>query len=56
MLANEMSVAQIAEAMELDVDSVVKLEEGALKKLRTSFEDDYIGAYLDDDHVAEVSL
>ena len=56
LLANEMSTTEIAEAMELDVETILTLEEEALKKLRTSFEDDYIGAYLDDDHTTEVSL
>ena len=38
------------------VNDVQELEYEALKKLRTSFSNDYIGAYLDDDNTEEVSL
>lgn len=48
------------EAIALDLgksmDDVKNIELGALDKLRTSFDNDYIAAYLDDDNTEEVSL
>jgi len=55
-IGSSLSTEQIGGMLELDVFSVLELEQDALKKLRVSFEDDYIGAYLDDDYTAEVSL
>jgi len=47
---------EIARALGLEISVALEMEREALRKLRISFEDDYIGAYLDDDHAAEVSL
>lgn len=47
---------EIARALGLEISVALEMEREALRKLRISFEDDYIGAYLDDDHEAEVSL
>jgi len=47
---------EIAEILGLDIPQVIEEEKSALQHLRATFEDDYIGAYLDDDHANEVSL
>jgi DNA-directed RNA polymerase sigma subunit (sigma70/sigma32) len=47
---------EIARALGLEISVALEMEREALRKLRISFEDDYIGAYLDDDHETEVSL
>ncbi len=52
----EFSTPEMAKALGLEVPVLLELEREALRKLRISFEDDYIGAYLDDDHTNEVSL
>jgi RNA polymerase sigma factor (sigma-70 family) len=51
-----MSTQQIASSLDIAFADVLKLEEDGLGKLRSSFENDYIGAYIDDDHAMEVSL
>lgn len=51
-----MSTEEIASSLDIAFAHVLKLEEDGLGKLRSSFEDDYIGAYIDDDHAMEVSL
>jgi len=50
------SIDDIALTLGKTVVNVQSIEETALKKLRTSFSNDYIGAYLDDDNTEEVSL
>eukprot|EP00553_Chaetoceros_curvisetus_P001384 CAMPEP_0204624502 /NCGR_PEP_ID=MMETSP0717-20131115/10253_1 /ASSEMBLY_ACC=CAM_ASM_000666 /TAXON_ID=230516 /ORGANISM="Chaetoceros curvisetus" /LENGTH=351 /DNA_ID=CAMNT_0051639909 /DNA_START=108 /DNA_END=1163 /DNA_ORIENTATION=- len=52
----EFSTLEMAKVLGLEVPVLLELEREALRKLRISFEDDYIGAYLDDDHTNEVSL
>ncbi len=50
------SLEDIALNLDKTVDDVKDIERNALSKLRTSFSNDYIGAYLDDDNTEEVSL
>lgn len=52
----EFSTVEMAKVLGLEVSVLLEMEREALRKLRISFEDDYIGAYLDDDHANEVSL
>jgi len=54
--AGGMNLMDIANYLEIDLGEVKETESRALEKLRTSFSNDYIGAYLDDDHAEEVSL
>jgi RNA polymerase sigma factor (sigma-70 family) len=55
-IGSSLSTKEIAETLGLDISQVQEHEESALQHLRATFEDDYIGAYLDDDHANEVSL
>ncbi len=55
-MGSSLSTEEIAEALGLDITQVLELEESALQHLRETLEDDYIGAYFDDDHTNEVSL
>lgn len=55
-LGNSLTTEEIASSLGIDCAQVQRIEEGALAKLKASFEDDYIGAYIDDDHANEVSL
>lgn len=55
-ISTELSTEEIAGTLGVSFDTVLDLEKQALEKLRTSFEDDYVGAYLDDDHAEEVSV
>mmetsp|Transcript_26494 Transcript_26494/g.39247 ORF Transcript_26494/g.39247 Transcript_26494/m.39247 type:complete len:358 (-) Transcript_26494:166-1239(-) len=55
-IGNPMSTEGIATSLDIAFADVLKLEADGLGKLRSSFEDDYIGAYIDDDHAMEVSL
>jgi len=54
--AGGMNLMDIANYLGIDFGEVKETESRALEKLRTSFSNDYIGAYLDDDHAEEVSL
>jgi len=51
-----MNSVEIANHSGLDVEVVEEMESTALEKLRLSFSDDYIGAYIDNDYTDEVSL
>lgn len=53
---NSLTTQEIASSLGIDCDQVQQIEQTALAKLKASFEDDYIGAYIDDDHANEVSL
>lgn len=55
-VGSSLTTEEIAADLGLDIPEVLELEESALYHLRTTFEDDYIGAYLDDDHANEVTL
>ena len=55
-ISTQLSTEEIAASVGVSFDTVLALENQALEKLRTSFEDDYVGAYLDDDHTEEVSV
>mmetsp|Transcript_10799 Transcript_10799/g.13662 ORF Transcript_10799/g.13662 Transcript_10799/m.13662 type:complete len:358 (-) Transcript_10799:171-1244(-) len=51
------SLDEVAFELEKDISEIGKIEDAALQKLRISFSNDYIGAYLDDDqHSVEVTL
>ncbi len=50
------SLEDIALNLSTSIGEVQNIERAALAKLRTSFSNDYIGAYLDDDNTEEVSL
>jgi RNA polymerase sigma factor (sigma-70 family) len=50
------SLEDIALDLGISMTDVQNIELEALSKLRTSFSNDYIGAYLDDDNTEEVSL
>jgi len=54
--AGEMNLMDIANYLGVEIGEVKEIESRALEKLRTSFSDDYMGAYLDNDHAEEVSL
>lgn len=54
--AGEMNLMDIANHFGVEIGEVKEIESRALEKLRTSFSDDYMGAYLDNDHTEEVSL
>jgi len=54
--AGGMNLMDIANYLGVEFGEVKETESRALEKLRTSFSNDYIGAYLDDDHAEEVSL
>lgn len=54
--AGGMNLMDIANHLGVEFGEVKETESRALEKLRTSFSNDYIGAYLDDDHAEEVSL
>jgi len=51
-----MSTEEIAASLDIGFADVVKSEKDGLAKLRASFEDDYIGVHMDDDHNIEISL
>jgi len=51
-----MSTEEIAASLDIGYEDVVKAEKDGLAKLRASFEDDYIGAYIDEDDSVEVTL
>jgi len=56
-LGTSSTLEDIAMNLSKSIGEVRDIERGALAKLRTSFSNDYIGAYLDDDdHIEEVSL
>lgn len=55
-IGSSLSSDEIAAKLDMEFFKVIEVEENALQKLREKFEDDYIGAYLDDDHAVEVSL
>jgi len=55
-LGNSLTTEEIASTLGIDCAQVQQIEEDALEKLKASFDDDYIGAYIDDDHANEVSL
>jgi len=54
--AGEMDLITIANHLGIDHGEVRDIESRALEKLRKSFNNDYMGAYLDHDHTEEVSL
>lgn len=51
-----MTNAAIAKAMNMEEGDVIAIQTKALNKLRSNFEKDNIGAYIDDDFAEEVSL
>ena len=54
--AGGMNLTDIVNHFGVEIREVKEIETRALEKLRTSFSDDYMGAYLDNDHTEEVSL
>lgn len=51
-----MTNTEIAKLMKMDEEKVIGIQTDALKKLRSNFQNDHIGAYIDDDFAEEVSL
>lgn len=51
-----MTNSAIAKALNMKEDDVIAIQMEALNKLRNNFENDNIGAYIDDDFAEEVSL
>lgn len=51
-----MTNSEIAKLMKMTEDKVIAIQTEALEKLRNNFQNDHIGAYIDDDFAEEVSL